>query len=220
MYYSGNQSNLWAIAVLCVLAALFSTPAWSQDALPKDSTTNRRLPAGHSPGKTLTRALLVPGWGQIYNRQFFKASIYYAGLAGGAYLVANANQNYLLYRHAALYAEYKDVPATERPDAYRDRFVDDYNEVLISRGSVPEGDLTEDEQISQRAALAPVLRSDRDRLRRNRDLNILLTFAIWSLGVIESFVSAHLLHFDVDEDLTLQVFPHPHAVTASLSITF
>ncbi len=194
--------------------------AHAQESTIPDSTLLRSLPKGHTPGRVLTRALLVPGWGQIYNRQYIRAGIYYAGLGFGGFLVYSSNKNYLLYRHAALYAAFRDVDEADRPEQYRDSFADDYAEILSMNDQVPDASLSEEEQAARRASLASNLRSQRNQFRRRRDLNILLTFGIWGLGVIESFVSAHLLHFDVSEDLTLQVVPTPNGTTAFMTITF
>lgn len=195
-------------------------PANAQSELAPDSLKLSRLPADHTPSRVLSRALLVPGWGQLYNRQYVRAGIYYAGLGAGGYLIYASGKNYLLYRHAALYAAYRDTPEEERPTQYRDNFADDYAEVLASIGAEPDSDLSEENQASRRASLASSLRSQRDQFRRRRDLNILMTFGIWGLGVIESFVSAHLLHFDVSEDLTLQVVPTPTGTAATMTFTF
>ena len=206
--------------VLCLgLMFTFAAPgARAQFIQNPDSTTGKNLPAGHSPPNTLKRALLVPGWGQIYNRQYVKAGIYYAGLAATTYFVINTNQEYIQYRHATIYGEYRDVPEGERPEFYRDHFIDDYNAIMIDADLETEDMLDEDLQQERRERLTPSLRTTRDQLRRRRDLNIFLTFTVWGLGVLEAFVSAHLLHFDVDEDLTLQIVPHQQGLTASIRL--
>ena len=211
--------------VAAAFSLIVALPVYAQVNPNQDSTLItipglEKLPPGHTPSKTLTRALLVPGWGQIYNRQYWKAAIYYGALGGGTFLVFNANDNYLLYRHAAIYAEYRDVAVEERPDSYRDHFINDYNEILLSRVNRTEDDLSEEEQIAQRASLAPQLRRFRDQFRRRRDLNIVFTFAIWGLGVIESFVSAHLIHFDVSDNLTFRVLPGPRGTSATLTFSY
>ena len=208
---------LWCILVTSSCAIL---PAHAQESIIPDSTLLRSLPKDHTPGRVLTRALLVPGWGQIYNRQYIRAGIYYAGLGFGGFLVYSSNKNYLLYRHAALYAAFRDVDEADRPSQYRDSFAEDYAEILSMNNQAPDEDLSEEDQAARRASLASNLRSNRNQFRRRRDLNILLTFGIWGLGVIESFVSAHLLHFDVSEDLTFQVVPTPNGTTAFMTITF
>ena len=219
-------SNKWTCVLKCTLWCVFTAilcftpPALAQVEVATDSTKIKSLPPGHTPGRVLTRALLVPGWGQIYNRQYIRAAVYYAGLGAGGFLVLNSNKNYLLYRHAALYAAYHDTAEEERPDQYRDSFADDYAEVLRIVGAEPDENLSEEDQAARRASLASNLRSQRNQLRRRRDLNILLTFGIWGLGVIESFVSAHLLHFDVSEDLTFHVVPTPTGAGATMTFTF
>ncbi len=49
--------------------------------------------------------------------------------------------------------------------------------------------------------------AQRDAFRRNRDLSILGIGIVWSLQVLDAYVSAHLLDFDVGEDLTFHVAP-------------
>ena len=209
------------VSWLVFMLFLWAPPtAHAQNDLAADSLKLSRLPMGHTPGRTLTRALLVPGWGQIYNRQFVRAGIYYGGLGFGGFLVYSANKNYVLYRHATLYATYRDTPADERPSQYRDSFASDYEQILRDIEAEPESSLSEEDQATRRASLASNLRSQRDQFRRRRDLNILLTFGIWGLGVIEAFVSAHLIHFDVSEDLTLQVVPTPGGATTLMTIRF
>lgn len=207
----------WFVLLLFVWAP---STANAQSELAVDSLKLSKLPDGHSPRRVLTRALLVPGWGQLYNRQYVRAGIYYAGLGFGGFLVYSSNQNYILYRHAALYAAYRDTPEDERPPQYQDSFVSDYEQILSDIGAEPESSLSEEDQATRRASLASNLRSQRNQFRRRRDLNILLTFGIWGLGVIESFVSAHLLHFDVSDDLTLQVVPTPGGTAALMTIRF
>ncbi len=212
---------LFMVSVAICFACVTPRPVPAQSAPQADVRAEERgLPKGHSPRHALHRALIVPGWGQIYNRQYIKASVYYAGLGAASFLVVNANQKYLTYRHAALYAQYRDVPPEERPDAYRERFVAAYNEARSLAGLPPEDTLNEEDQITARQSLAPTLRNFRNQFRRRRDLNILVTFAVWGLGVLEAYVSAHLIHFDVGEDLTFQVIPHAQGTTALLQVTF
>lgn len=54
----------------------------------------------HSPSKAALRAALVPGWGQAYNRKYWKIPIVYAGLGAlGYWVYFNADQH-AQYRQA------------------------------------------------------------------------------------------------------------------------
>ena len=48
----------------------------------------------HSPQKAVLRSAVLPGWGQVYNKQTWKVPIIYAGLGGMAYLYQQNNTNY------------------------------------------------------------------------------------------------------------------------------
>ena len=60
---------------------------------------------------------------------------------------------------------------------------------------------------------ASTLRSERDRYRRNRDLARLGVVAVYGLSVLDAYVSAHLLDFNVDENLSLRLIPAPSSFT-------
>ncbi|SHK83911.1 DUF5683 domain-containing protein [Rhodothermus profundi] len=150
---------------------------------PPDST--------HSPNGALWRALVLPGWGQIYNRQYWKVPFVYAGLGGLAALAHFLNERYLLYRHAYLYAI-----APEQYPQYREageRF-----RTVIEAGR------------------ADLLRLQRDRYRRNRDLTYIALGLWYGLTVLDAYVHAHLYDFDVSENLQVSVFPGPNGTTMHL----
>ena len=151
------------------------------------------------PRAALKRAL-VPGWGQLYNRQYVKVPIVYAGLAGtigGALLV---NQRYLRYRHAYLYtARVTDDGLPVFPE-----YSEAYEALLRDLNLTPESELTTAEISARRARLEPQFRSQRDQLRRNRDLLYFSTLAWYGLTILDAYVSAHLFDFDVDGPLSVR----------------
>ena len=51
------------------------------------------------------------------------------------------------------------------------------------------------------------LRRARDRYRRDRDFNVILTFAWYGLTVADAVVDAHLSKFNVNEDLSAKIRP-------------
>jgi hypothetical protein len=156
----------------------------------------RGLPPDHTPRKALRRALVLPGWGQVYNRQYLKLPLVYAGLVGLGYRVARANRNYRTYQDAAIYAQAleDDVPGDDLVP--NPALQDAYESVLRDVGASPG------------TGVRPsLIRSERDGFRRRRDLAIIGTGVFYALSVIDAFVSAHLLAFDVGEDLSMQVLP-------------
>ena len=96
--------------------------------------------------QALSRALL-PGWGQLYNRQFAKIPVVYAGLGifGGAAL--NTNRKYRLYGHAYLFTAREDGSGLPIFPQY----AEDYARLLFELGLPPEGSLTPEEVIRRRA---------------------------------------------------------------------
>ena len=62
-------------------------------------------------------------------------------------------------------------------------------------------------EFSRQGINKDLLKTRRDRFRRDRDLCIILTGATYLLSVIEAHVDAHLKDFDISDDLTLWVEP-------------
>lgn len=145
-----------------------------------------------SPRGALLRSAILPGWGQVYNGQPLKAPIIAGAIGGLAYTVIRLSGDYRLYREAYQYKAYQELvdrgEVTENPRA---DYQDSYDEIAASLGPVSSGPL----------------RTHRDALRRNRDLSILGIGVVWALSVLDAYVSAHLLDFDVGEDLALRVGP-------------
>ena len=149
----------------------------------------------HSPRGALWRAAAVPGWGQLYNRQYLKMPFVYAGLAGGGYAVYEMNRRYILFRHANLW-KIGDNRAGEDGNNPYGNFKDDYDRVVDRLGGEQIGG-----DVSGRQ-----LRRLRDKYRRWRDLSIVGTGLFYALTILDAYISAHLLTFDVG-DVALDVRP-------------
>ena len=199
-----------------VLVVVVVTAFWHEAALPTaaqtdtlttDTTaTTTRLTEPHSPKKALRRAIIVPGWGQYYNRHYLKIPLVYAGLGGFTAAALYVNSRYLLYRHAYLFTAREEDGEPVFPE-----YADDYARLIEDLGLPPESELSDEEIESRRARLEPQFRANRDNFRRNRDL---LYFGIvfwYGLSLLDAYVSAHLLDFDIGEDLTVSLYPHPSA---------
>lgn len=189
---------------LCLLGACLGPPLRLAAQAPPDSLPSE---AAHTPRGALWRAAVLPGWGQYYNGQAYKMPIVYAGLAGLTATALYWNHEYLVFRRAALYAAYHDAP--QPPGTYSPDLVAAYNRARARLGLQPEEALPPAEQAAQRARYAPLLRQIRDTRRRNRDLSYFGIGLAYGLSVLDAYVSAHLLTFDVGEDLSLRVAPAP-----------
>jgi len=136
----------------------------------------------HSPRKAALRSAILPGWGQAYNKRYWKIPIVYTALGVSGYV--------FFYNL----------------DTYRDlRFA--YKAKYLA--SLPPGqgrDTTLLSQMNQRYARysADDIRYYRDEFRRNIDYSALVFILLWGLNVVDAAVDAHLRSFDVSPDLSLR----------------
>ncbi|MEO7311805.1 MAG: DUF5683 domain-containing protein [Chitinophagaceae bacterium] len=131
-----------------------------------------------SPKKATIRSAIIPGWGQIYNKQLWKVPLVYGvlGAVAGIFIV-NIH-------------EYKGLR-----DAYRYKVDNDpANDTLIaSRYSVLS---------------ANSMKFYRDQYRKNVDMSVLAFLIGWALNVVDATVSGHLKQFDVSDDLSMKIKPN------------
>ena len=179
----GAAGFLTRCVLLLFVCLLPATPLLAQ----QDSTeaVQPEVPQwlkGHSPRGALWRAAVLPGWGQVYNRQYLKLPFVYAGLAGITATALVLNDRYLFYRHAFLYKRSEEMVAsgqwTENPFL---RYKGAYDEVVARYGEVS----------------SEPLRTQRDKLRRNRDLSYFGIGLFYGLTVLDAYVNAHLLDFAI-----------------------
>jgi hypothetical protein len=159
-------------------------------AVPSDTARTSLLARPHRPRTALVRAAMVPGWGQYYNRQYRKMPVIYAGLGALGYLVVRLNRDYRFYDRAFLYQAFEERDPANNP---YEAFKPDYDRIVAEFGNVSSSPL----------------RQQRDNFRRNRDLSVLGIGLVYGLSILDAYVNAHLFDFDVGEDLTAQVEPHP-----------
>lgn len=159
---------------------------------------------GRTPRGALWRSLAVPGWGQLYNRDYLKIPIVYAALGGVGYLTYATNDNYLTHRRAALFRLGQEQTDDGEPNPWA-QFESEWQTVREEFG----GTVT-----------SAQVRDRRDTLRRNRDLLIILSGVTYALSVVEAYVAAQLKDFDVGDDLGLSLLPGRHGVSTTLRVTF
>lgn len=144
---------------------------------------------GPTPRGALIRGALIPGWGHVYIHRYGRLPFVYGALGGLVFTSVWLSGEYGTYRRAYQYKTYQDrVDSGLLEENPRAAYEEDYSKVAADIGAVS----------------ASVLKGQRNTLRRNRDLTILATGVVWALSVLDAYVSAHLLDFDVSEDLSVR----------------
>ena len=179
------------IALVCTGVLLVHT---AQAQLVQGDSAFVPVESSHSPRGALWRSAAVPGWGQLYNKQPVKLPFIYAALGGLAYAAWNSQQDYSLYREAYQYKAWQElVDSGQESSNPKIGFQGSYDEVAAEFGA-----------ISSRP-----LRTQRNNFRRSRDLSFIGIGLVYGLAMLDAYVSAHLLDFDVGEDLSFQAAPGP-----------
>ena len=135
----------------------------------------------HSPRKAAIRSAILPGWGQAYNKRYWKIPIVYAALGTSAYVFVDNVSWYRKLRFAYKVAVEKDVANYGKVDRRLSRFVETNN--------------------------TSFLQYQRNEYRRNVDYSVLAFVLLWGLNVVDATVDAHLKSFDVSPDLSLHLKP-------------
>ena len=144
--------------------------------------------------KSVWLAAVVPGLGQIYNRQYWKVPIIYGGALGLAYGITWNDRMYVDYRKGYVDLMDKD-PNTN------------YFEYLL-----PEGVTLNN---SNKDYYTRVIKTKLDNYRRYRDLCIIASAVFYLLTIIDAYVDAQMFDYDINPDLSLEVVPTVIAPSAA-----
>jgi hypothetical protein len=137
----------------------------------------------HSPRTAAIRSAIFPGLGQIYNKKYWKLPIVYAaiGIPVGLFIY---NKTWYDRTRYALAVAVSPNPSQDSLDAVHSQL-----RPLVDRDS--EGSLLR----------------HRNEFRRNMDYSVLFTLLMWGLNIMDATVDAHLIGFDVSDDLRVSVRP-------------
>ncbi|MCC5907936.1 MAG: hypothetical protein JJU13_17110 [Balneolaceae bacterium] len=136
-----------------------------------DNGENEEYP---SPRSVLYKSLMIPGWGQIENRQIWKVPIIYGLFTGIGFYTYFLHEQYNDYR-AAYYN------AVQGPDSD------------FKFGPTPEYL----EGVNQNQ-----LQANRNNLRNQRDFMFVVMGLAYGLNALDAYVFAHMRSFDVSDDLS------------------
>lgn len=146
-----------------------------------DAAVNYATNDVSSVKKATTLACICPGAGQIYNRSYWKVPFVVGGFASMAYCIDWNNRGFQRFKKAyALLVDYEQNP-DKYPNGPTDEFQGRYS--------------------------SSYMKNLRDNYRRNRDLCIILTGALYVLQIIDAHVDAHLKDYDVSDDLSMNLEP-------------
>lgn len=128
------------------------------------------------PSKAAFYSAILPGAGQAYNKKYWKIPIVWGAIGTGVYFYVRNDKQFDRYRNA-----YKRRLAGFTDDEFSDA---DGNPLISNDGLI-------------RA---------QQQFRRNKEVSLLVTIGLYALNIIDANVDAHLLQFNVDENLSLS--PH------------
>ena len=147
-----------------------------------DAAVNYSTNQVSSVKKATTLSMICPGAGQIYNKSYWKVPIVIGGLGSMVYVIDWNTRGYKRYKTAhALRADFDQHPENYPDGVSKDEFRGRYT--------------------------ASYLKNLRDSFRRNRDMSILLTVAVYAFQAVDAHVDAHLKDFDISDDLTVRMEP-------------
>lgn len=176
---------VFVIAYCCsVLAQKKNKP--SLDSIPNPIVANDTIAKGKTidplrPAKAAFLSAVLPGLGQAYNKKYWKIPIVYGALGTGMYFYLNNDKEFRRYR-----------------SAFRSRLAGFENDEFYNFDA-------EGNPISERVTTDGLIRAQK-LFRRNKEISLLITIGLYALNIIDANVDAHLLQYNVDENLTLQ--PH------------
>ncbi|MEO6188527.1 MAG: DUF5683 domain-containing protein [Ginsengibacter sp.] len=146
----------------------------------------------HNPKIATLRSAIIPGWGQAYNKKYWKIPIVYGALGTTAGVFFYNIQTYQALRKA----------------------------VVLRSDTIPSNDVDVDSRF--RTLSTEAIRTYRNAFRQNIDYSVLLFLVFWGLNVVDATVDAHLKAFDVSPDITMKIVPGVNYLAngAGISLVF
>jgi len=135
-----------------------------------------------APSKAAFYSAVLPGLGQAYNKKYWKIPIVVGAITTGILIYDHNNREYHRYR-----------------DAYKSRLAGYSNDEFWGQNA--DGSPLASPRVSDDGLIRA-----QESLRRNKEISLLVTIGIYALNIIDANVDAHLLQYNVDENLALK--PH------------
>lgn len=129
------------------------------------------------PKKAGLFSAIIPGSGQIYNRQYWKAPLVYGAAAAGIYFFSFNYDKYTTYKKA-------------------------YFGRLTNGGNTLE---SESEELKRYTTND--LKTLQDEYRKYLDMTVMFSALGYAVQIIDAIASAHLRNFDMSRDISFQFKP-------------
>ena len=172
--------NRFSATLFCLFICLATQAQSNNDDLDEIASQNKKNTSRAldplRPAKAAFYSAVLPGLGQAYNKKFWKIPIVYGAIGTGLYFYLDNNKLYKQYRNA-----------------YKRRLAGFTDDEFYGPGDTP---FLSDEAL---------IRAQRT-LKRNKELSMLVTVGLYVLNIIEANVDAHLLQYNLDENLALKPF--------------
>jgi hypothetical protein len=135
-------------------------------------------------GKAALRSAIIPGWGQAYNKKYWKMPLVYGALTIPV----------LTYRYNK---EWYD----KTREAYQIRY---HNDTVTVTPPLPTDGI--DPRLQPLSTES--IRLYRNSFRQGMDFSILAFIAIWGIQIVDAAVDGHLKSFNINDDLSLKIRPY------------
>lgn len=129
----------------------------------------------YNPRVAMIRSAIIPGWGQAYNKKYWKIPIIYGALGTTAVIFFYNLKTYKILRKAVILLSDSDTSND--------------NQIDPSLVGVPVDDI----------------RTGRNEFRQNIDYSVLFFLLFWGLNVVDATVDAHLKSFDVSRSISMKI---------------
>ena len=172
----------------------------------------------HSPHRATIMAMILPGSGQIYNRQWWKLPILYGGIGATVYGLSWNMKYYKKYRTAFVdYTAYLNALEADPETPYPAN--SSWDKLMLP------GKTAENYNASMQKRLQEQLKTKKDNYKRNRDLLYIVSGAIYAIQIIDATVFAHFYDFEINDDLSMNLRPSTgfspvSGGTVGLTLTF
>ena len=153
-----------------------------------------------NPLKNVWMGAIIPGYGQILNKKYWKLPIVYGGFLGCAYAVTWNSGQTQSYKKA-----YFDILRYNADPSYA-KSVDKNHKNVSFYQILPKG-YTTIESVGGITQYTTNLQSGYNFYRRYRDLSIIITIAYYALTIVDAYVDAQLYDFDISPNLSMHVSP-------------